>query len=455
MIPLWSSHSWDWPLPWCRSRQQLVFCALIDLAGLPVAVAIADLLRPLAHLQSQPGWLLQLGWLYLLVGWLLGNYTVLRWPGLRLRLLLQRLALTAAASALGLVMLGWLLNAPERITLLQRGNLLTLLLVQTLWCLVVRMGMRLSGVAPGTADSLPLMASGTQARLIAREWLRSPNARRPNLISPSSLGKERLRRSGLRQLTIAPGLRLQPEQQRHLELLERRGVSLTTLEQLAGTQLERLPPSLLPQDWLDYADLPWSDEFSFQRKLKRVADVVVALVLLTAAAPLILLVALLIRLEDGGPVFYVQERSGWMGRPFQLFKLRTMLHSPAAGPACWTVPGDQRITRMGLLLRPTRLDELPQLLNVLRGEMSLIGPRPERPELEAQLEAEIPHYRKRHWMPPGLSGWAQVCAPYAASVEEAELKLSYDLYYLRRWGTVLDLLILVKTVKTVLKGAGR
>jgi lipopolysaccharide/colanic/teichoic acid biosynthesis glycosyltransferase len=132
-----------------------------------------------------------------------------------------------------------------------------------------------------------------------------------------------------------------------------------------------------------------------------------------------------------------------------------MQHRHSDGPACWTVPGDQRITRLGRLLRPTRLDELPQLINVLRGEMSLIGPRPERPQLEIELEHAIPHYRKRHWMPPGLSGWAQVCAPYAASVEEAELKLSYDLYYLRHWSTALDLLILAKTIKTVLKGAGR
>ena len=170
---------------------------------------------------------------------------------------------------------------------------------------------------------------------------------------------------------------------------------------------------------------------------------------------LLLLVAVAIRLQDGGPVFYVQERSGWMGQPFALFKLRTMRHLPSDAPACWTVPGDQRITRIGRLLRPSRLDELPQLFNVLRGEMSLIGPRPERPQLETELECAIPHYRKRHWMPPGLSGWAQVCAPYAASVEEAELKLSYDLFYLRYWSTALDLLILAKTIKTVVKLRGR
>ena len=420
-----------------------------------MAVVLAHQLRPLAQLHTHQEWLLQLAWIYLLVGWLFGNYTVLRWPGLRLRLLLKRLVLTAGGTALLLVLLGWLLNAPEKITLLQRGNLLVLLTFQSLWGLGVRLALRATGVAPGAADPLPLMASGTQARLIAREWLRSPHARRPQLISPSSLGRERLRRSRLRQLTVAPGLVLAPEQQRQLEQLEERGVSLTTLEQLAGTQLERLPPALLPQEWLDYADLPWSDEFSFQRKLKRAADVAVALLLLAVSSPVMLLAALLIRLEDGGPVLYVQERSGWMGRPFRLFKLRTMQHRSTDGPACWTIPGDQRITRIGQLLRPTRLDELPQLLNVLRGEMSLIGPRPERPELEDQLEASIPHYRKRHWMPPGLSGWAQVCAPYAASIEEAELKLSYDLYYLRHWGTALDLLILIKTIKTVLKVAGR
>ena len=114
-----------------------------------------------------------------------------------------------------------------------------------------------------------------------------------------------------------------------------------------------------------------------------------------------------------------------------------------------------RITPIGQWLRRTRLDELPQLINVLRGEMSLIGPRPERPELEEQLEAEIPNYRLRHWVRPGLSGWALVNMPYTSSVEDSELKLSYDLFYLRNAGLWLDLLIMVKTIKIVLKAAGR
>ena len=438
-----------------RPRQQLLLCALLDLAGLlPVAV-VTDAVRPGAELlQNGPG-LLLIGVMYLLLGWLLGSYTVLRWPGLRLSLVIQRLLLTAFTTALALVLLGWLVDVPEQLTLLHRGTLLVMLALLSLWSLLSRLVLRGIGAAPGTARRQMLLTTHQEGEQIRREWQRTPYVSEPRLLPPGLLNRELNRRSQLRELAVAPGLELDPEQQRLLDRLERRGVALASLEQLAEQQLQRLPPALLPQDWLEYAQLPWSNEFSFQRKLKRVADVAVALVLLVLTAPLLLLAALAIRLEDGGPVVYVQERSGWMGEPFQLIKLRTMQHRRTDGPACWTVPGDQRITRVGRLLRPSRLDELPQLLNVLRGEMSLIGPRPERPELEVRLEQAIPHYRKRHWMPPGLSGWAQVCAPYAASVEEAELKLSYDLYYLRHWSTALDLLILAKTIKTVLKGAGR
>ena len=154
-------------------------------------------------------------------------------------------------------------------------------------------------------------------------------------------------------------------------------------------------------------------------------------------------------------MLYAQQRSGWRGRPFTLYKLRTMKVHSSNATVSWTQPGDKRITKVGIWLRRVRLDELPQLLNVLNGEMSLIGPRPERPELEEELEQRIPHYRKRHWMRPGLSGWAQVCAPYASSIEDSDLKLSYDLYYLRNFSTWLDFVILLRTVKTVLKAGGR
>jgi lipopolysaccharide/colanic/teichoic acid biosynthesis glycosyltransferase len=180
-----------------------------------------------------------------------------------------------------------------------------------------------------------------------------------------------------------------------------------------------------------------------------------AQVLLLLASPVLALAAGLIWLEDGAAVIYRQQRTGLLGQTFAVLKLRSMVPEAEGEDALWAKEGDDRVTQIGRWLRRTRLDELPQLINVLRGEMSLIGPRPERPELEVKLEAEIPNYRLRHWVRPGLSGWAQVNMPYTSSVEDSELKLSYDLFYLRNASLWLDLLIMAKTIKVVLKAAGR
>jgi lipopolysaccharide/colanic/teichoic acid biosynthesis glycosyltransferase len=164
--------------------------------------------------------------------------------------------------------------------------------------------------------------------------------------------------------------------------------------------------------------------------------------------------ALAIKLEDGGPIFYRQTRSGLYGQPFTIWKLRSMCVDSERHGARWAKQNDNRITRIGTVLRRTRLDELPQLLSVLKGDMSLIGPRPERPEIEGMLENQIAHYRIRHWIRPGLSGWAQVCFPYGASLADSRMKLSYDLFYLRNAGLLLDLLILIKTIKLVCRAQG-
>ena len=149
-------------------------------------------------------------------------------------------------------------------------------------------------------------------------------------------------------------------------------------------------------------------------------------------------------------MLYRQERLGLGGRPFTLLKFRSMrMDAEQAGPA-WAASRDPRVTRIGLYLRKTRIDELPQLLNILRGEMSFIGPRPERPHFVSQLTAAIPHYELRCHVKPGLTGWAQVNYPYGASVEDARMKLSYDLYYVRNRSLLLDLLILVATVRVIL-----
>jgi len=193
---------------------------------------------------------------------------------------------------------------------------------------------------------------------------------------------------------------------------------------------------------------------SFQSRLKRVGDVFVSVILLLATSPLIFVAACLIKFTDGGPVFYSQTRSGVDGEPYKIWKLRSMCAEAEKKGAQWVKRNDVRITKIGSILRRTRLDELPQLWCVLTGTMSLIGPRPERPEFDEELEQKIPHYRLRHRIRPGLSGWAQVNYPYGASVEDSANKLSYDLFYMRNFSFWLDLLILFKTVRLVFNAQG-
>lgn len=180
--------------------------------------------------------------------------------------------------------------------------------------------------------------------------------------------------------------------------------------------------------------------FRWYPRCKQAADFVLALALAVPALPVLLVAALLVKLTSRGPAFYTQVRLGRGGKPFRIVKLRTMIHNceEATGPR-WCVPGDPRVTRLGWLLRKTHLDELPQLLNVLRGEMSLIGPRPERPELVPALEQQLPLYRQRLNVRPGVTGLAQVQLPADTDVESVRRKLLHDLYYIRHLSPWLDL----------------
>jgi exopolysaccharide biosynthesis polyprenyl glycosylphosphotransferase len=187
---------------------------------------------------------------------------------------------------------------------------------------------------------------------------------------------------------------------------------------------------------------------------RRGCDVALSLLLLLLALPVLLIVAGLIKLESPGPVLYRQERVGLRGRSFSLWKLRSMRLDAEASGACWAAQRDPRVTRIGAFIRAHRIDELPQLANVLRGEMSLIGPRPERPIFVAQLIREIPDFAARTRVLPGLTGWAQVNYPYGASVEDARIKLDYDLYYIRNRSLLLDLRVLLRTVAVVLRRTG-
>lgn len=200
-----------------------------------------------------------------------------------------------------------------------------------------------------------------------------------------------------------------------------------------------------------FSALPGVEDSAVRRLTRRAVDIALSVLLLICSFPLALFIAMLIKLESHGPVFYRQERVGLHGRPFQLLKFRSMQADAEvdSGPQ-WAHLADPRVTRVGVLLRRTRIDELPQLWNVLCGEMGMIGPRPERPYFVAQLAAELPCYQARSLVKPGITGWAQVNYRYGASVEDARVKLGYDLYYVKHRSVLLDLSILAATVRVVL-----
>ncbi len=201
----------------------------------------------------------------------------------------------------------------------------------------------------------------------------------------------------------------------------------------------------------------YSDGFSqaLMLRYKRALDVLVSCTMLVCAAPIMLLTALAIRLESNGSIFYRQVRVGVGGNNFSIVKFRSMSEDAEKdGKAVWASKNDARVTRVGEFIRKTRIDELPQLFNVLRGDMSLVGPRPERPEIVANLARDIQFYSLRHHVKPGITGWAQICYPYGANLEDAKQKLQFDLYYLKNYSFFLDLVILVQTVTVILWGKG-
>ncbi|MBM5808758.1 MAG: exopolysaccharide biosynthesis polyprenyl glycosylphosphotransferase [Cyanobacteria bacterium M_surface_9_m1_291] len=232
------------------------------------------------------------------------------------------------------------------------------------------------------------------------------------------------------------------------------GLRVSSLISWCETYLQRVPPELVSPEWWLQAEGFELHPGSLTWRIKRIGDLGVGALLVLLTAPLVLISALLIWLEDRGPVFYTQERSGIYDTTIRIIKLRTMQVDAETDQAQWAQRNDPRITRTGQWLRKLRIDELPQLFNVLKGDMSLIGPRPERPEIDAELERQIPNYRLRYLARPGLSGWAQVCFPYGASIADSRMKLSYDIYYLRNANLLLDLFILIKTIRLVLRGSG-
>jgi exopolysaccharide biosynthesis polyprenyl glycosylphosphotransferase len=236
------------------------------------------------------------------------------------------------------------------------------------------------------------------------------------------------------------------------------GVTVMPLVSLCEELDQYVPLELVTPEWLLGAS--GEPHLLYIRKVKRLFDIVVSSLGLILGAPIVAIAALLVKMTSKGPAFFRQVRSGRFGKPFNMVKLRTMCADAEKNGAQWAQGGkngsrDPRVTLVGGFLRRFRIDEIPQLWNVLRGDMSFVGPRPERPEMIANLAKDIPYYEERMMVQPGITGWAQVNYPYGATVLDARRKLEYDLYYLKNMGLFLDVFILLDTVRTVIFGADR
>jgi len=241
------------------------------------------------------------------------------------------------------------------------------------------------------------------------------------------------------------------------ELLDCRlaGIDVTELITFLERETGRVRIDVLNPSWLIFGE--GFKRGSVRLQGSRALDLLAASALFFLTCPLMLVTALAIKLEDGwrAPLFYQQERVGFAGRIFKLSKFRSMrVDAEAAGQALWAQKNDSRVTRVGAVIRKLRIDELPQILNVLKGEMGLVGPRPERPQFVQQLTEKIPYYVERLSVKPGITGWAQLCYPYGASEQDALEKLQYDLYYIKNGNLLFDIAILVQTAEVVLMGKG-
>ncbi len=240
------------------------------------------------------------------------------------------------------------------------------------------------------------------------------------------------------------------------ELLECRvsGIDITELVDFLERETGKVRLDVVNPSWIIFS--PGFNRGPWRAFASRMLDVLASLAILALTWPVMLLTALAIKLEDGlrSPVLYRQSRVGLEGRCFQVLKFRSMRVDAERHGAQWATKRDPRVSRVGVVIRKTRIDELPQILNVLKGDMRFVGPRPERPEFVASFEERIPYYRERHFVKPGITGWAQLCYPYGASEQDAALKLEYDLYYVKNRNLLFDVMILLQTVEVVLWGKG-
>lgn len=229
------------------------------------------------------------------------------------------------------------------------------------------------------------------------------------------------------------------------------GIRIMNLRDFSERNLEKIPPAFVNRSWLLGLDLRMRDPLL--HKIKRIMDITVGSFGLLFSLPILIPSLLIIALNSGFPVFFSQTRTGFLGREYVLYKLRTMKKDAENEGAVWANKKDSRITHVGKFLRKWRIDEIPQFWNIIIGDMSIVGPRPERPEFQDQLNKDVPHWNCRHLVKPGLTGWAQIQFEYASDLKSSEEKLAYDLYYIKHASIIFDIQIILSTLRSIAKGS--
>jgi len=267
---------------------------------------------------------------------------------------------------------------------------------------------------------------------------------------------EIIKREAISDLIFSISGEMKPEMSKAILAAEENGVVVNTMPVVYEELMGRVPIQLLQDDWILRSFLDESHSSGSYEIIKRLMDIFCSVIGLIITVILFPLISIIILIDSGFPVFFIQERLGKSGKPFLLYKFRTMKKDAEKdGIARLAVENDERVTRVGRFLRKSRLDELPQFFNVLRGDISMVGPRAERPELVDKMQKKIPFYRARLFVKPGVTGWAQVNYRYATNFEETAVKLEYDLYYIKNRNILLDLIIIIRTIGTVLRYIGQ
>lgn len=386
----------------------------------------------------------------LLFSYILGTYDV---DELRGRELFKRLVIVVILSALTIIFVNFLL-VKQRAGIFGRGVLLSVLFGYLIFSSALRLAYRRRFKNRANKNRWLILCDSTTDKVIAQDNLQAQLRGQFKVVDIGAQTPNQIEMA--HGYVVAANSNLMTSEWKDFLLdIKMEGRIVITWADFIESNLRKIPVEHIEVDWFFlHSGYGLITSLSLSR-VKRLHDLALSVILLILTFPLMLLTAIAVKLDSRGPVFYSQNRTGLRGRTFRVHKFRSMRTDAEAGGHKWASANDSRITRVGAFIRKTRLDELPQLVNVFRGEMSLIGPRPERPEFNEDLEKQIPYYNLRHLVRPGLTGWAQILYPYGASVTDSKNKLEYDLFYIKNYSFVLDYLILLRTVKIVFFGQGR